>query len=64
MSFYNGILNHDDIHGSGQIGQRGQQGPPGVGFKVDADGNYDIQNKKLTNVKNGIWTKMLWLRAK
>ena len=49
MSFYNGILNHDDIHGSGQ----GQRGLPGIGFKVDADGNYDIQNKKLTNVKNG-----------
>ena len=53
MSFYNGILNHDDIHGSGQIGQRGQRGLPGVGFKVDADGNYDIENKKLTNVQNG-----------
>ena len=50
MSFYNGILNHDDIHGSGQIGQRGL---PGVGFKLDDDGNYDIENKKLTNVKNG-----------
>ena len=50
MSFYNGILNHDDIHGSGQLGPRGL---PGIGFKVDADGNYDIENKKLTNVKNG-----------
>ena len=50
MSFYNGILNHDDIHGSGQTGQRGL---PGVGFKLDANGNYDIENKKLTNVKNG-----------
>ena len=29
------------------------QGPPGIGYKVDANGNYDIQNKKLTNVKNG-----------
>ena len=47
MSFYNGILNHDDNHESGQ------RGLPGVGFKVDADGNYDIENKKLTNVKNG-----------
>ena len=50
MSFYNGILNHDDIHGSGQIGPRGL---PGIGFKVDAYGNYDIENKKLTNVQNG-----------
>ena len=53
MSFYNGILNHDDIHESGQIGQRGQRGLPGVGFKLDANGNYDIENKKLTNVQNG-----------
>ena len=50
MSFYNGILNHDDIHKSSQIAQRGL---PGVGFKLDDDGNYDIDNKKLTNVKNG-----------
>ena len=50
MSFYNGILNHDDIHGSGRIGPRGL---PGIGFKVDAHGNYDIENKKLTNVQNG-----------
>ena len=53
MSFYNGILNHEDNHESGQIGLRGQRGLPGVGFKVDANGNYDIENKKLTNVKNG-----------
>ena len=47
MSFYNGILNHEDNHGPGQ------RGLPGIGFKVGADGNYDIENKKLTNVKNG-----------
>ena len=50
MSFYNGILNHDDNHESSQGGQRGL---PGVGFKLDANGDYDIENKKLTNVKNG-----------
>ena len=32
---------------------QGPPGPQGVGYKVDAQGNYDIQNKKLTNVKNG-----------
>ena len=53
MSFYNGILNHNDIHKSGQIGQIGPRGLPGIGFKVDAHGNYDIENKKLTNVQNG-----------
>ena len=50
MSFYNGILNHDDVHGSGQIGPRGV---PGIGFKLTSDGNYDIENKKLKNVQNG-----------
>ena len=50
MSFYNGILNHDDNHESSQGGQRGL---PGVGFKLDSNGNYDLENKKLTNVKNG-----------
>ena len=51
MSFYNGILNHDDIHGSGQIGLRGL---PGIGFNLDSNNNYDMQNKKLVNVKNGV----------
>lgn len=26
------------------------QGPPGVGFQLTQDGNYDIQDKRLTNV--------------
>ena len=51
MSFYNGILNHDDIHGSGQIGPRGL---PGVGFDLDSNNDYDMQNKKLVNVKPGV----------
>ena len=51
MSFYNGILNHDDIHGSGQTGLRGL---PGIGFNLDSNNNYDMQNKKLVNVKNGV----------
>lgn len=29
---------------------RGIQGAPGVGFRLTADGNYDITEKKLTNV--------------
>ena len=51
MSFYNGILNHNDIHGSGQTGLRGL---PGIGFNLDSNNNYDMQNKKLVNVKNGV----------
>ena len=50
MSFYNGILNHDDNHESSQGGKRGL---PGIGYKLTSDGNYDIENKKLTNVQNG-----------
>ena len=40
----------------GTPGVRGVQGPSGaqgVGFKLNSDGNYDMENKKLTNVKNG-----------
>ena len=32
--------------------QHGSRGPPGVGFVLTPSGNYDIENKKLTNVKN------------
>ena len=50
MSFYNGILNHEDIHGSGIMGARGL---PGVGFKLDSNNNFDLENRKLTNLKSG-----------
>ena len=30
----------------------GKPGRPGVGFKLTSDGNYDLENKKLTNVSN------------
>ena len=50
MSFYNGILNHDDNHESSQGGKRGL---PGIGYKLTSDGDYDIENKILTNVKLG-----------
>ena len=50
MSYTNGILNHDDLHGQGKIGSRGL---PGIGFKLDANNDYDMQNKKLVNVKQG-----------
>ena len=62
MSFYNGVSNHDDIHGPGQIGPRGlpelpgpkgDKGDPGNGYNLTSDGNYDIQNKKLINVGQG-----------
>ena len=39
--------------GTGAQGPPGPKGDPGVGYKIDANGNYDIENKKLINVKNG-----------
>ena len=50
MSYTNGILSHDDSQGLGKIGSRGL---PGIGFKLDANNDYDMQNKKLVNVKQG-----------
>ena len=39
--------------GSRLPGPLGQRGPPGIGFTLTQYGNYDLENKKLTNVKNG-----------
>ena len=48
MSFYNGVLNFNHF-----INSRGVRGLPGIGFKLDANNDYDMQNKKLVNVKQG-----------
>ena len=32
---------------------RGIQGPPGIGFNLTSDGNYDMTNKKLSNMAKG-----------
>ena len=48
MSFYNGVLNFNYFMSS-----RGLRGLPGIGFKLDANNDYDMQNKKLVNVKQG-----------
>ena len=50
-----GIFN-DNIHNPHSTtnvagrGERGERGPAGIGFKLNANGNYDIDNKKLTKV--------------
>ena len=31
-------------------GVAGKPGRPGIGFKLTSDGNYDLENKKMTNV--------------
>ena len=63
MSFYNGILNHKDddyqfLRGAmglpGIKGDKGDKGDDGDGYHLTSDGDYDIQNKKLVNVKNGV----------
>ena len=45
-----GIFN---THSCGQPFAKGAQGAPGVGFSLTADGNYDVLNKKLTNLADG-----------
>ena len=48
MSFYNGVLNFNHF-----INSRGLRGLPGIGFKLDNNNDYDMQNKKLVNVEKG-----------
>lgn len=31
---------------------KSEKGPPGIGFKLTTDGDYDINNKKLTNIQD------------
>ena len=51
-----GIFN-DNIHNqhstNSYINIRTPRGPPGLGFKLTQDGNYDMENKKLTRVAEG-----------
>ena len=45
MSYQNGIQK--------SINSIGLRGSPGIGFKLDDNNDYDMQNKKLVNVKQG-----------
>ena len=36
-----------------EYGLPGLRGPPGIGYKLTPDGNYNMDNKKLTNLKEG-----------
>ena len=50
-----GIFNqHSDTQPQQQRFLRGIQGSPGVGFSLTKDGNYDMVNKKLKNVGEGV----------
>ena len=46
MSYSNGRLP------SSSSTNQPQRGPPGVGFKLTVNGNYDLENKKLVNVED------------
>ena len=50
MSYSNGLLSDQSYQTANKYGQRGL---PGVGFKLTDTGDYDMQNKNLTNVKSG-----------
>ena len=51
MGYSNGILESDEKGGSGK---RGEQGLPGIGFKLTDDGNFDIDGKRLTDVSQPV----------
>ena len=50
MSYSNGLLSDQSYQTANKYVQKGL---PGVGFKLTVAGDYDMQNKKLTNVKSG-----------
>ena len=51
MGYSNGILESEVKGGSGE---RGEQGLPGIGFKLTDDGNFDIDGKRLTDVSQPV----------
>ena len=49
-----GLFNeHSSATKTDSYSTQGIPGPQGIGYKLTSDGDYDIQTKKLTNVKNG-----------
>ena len=52
MSYSNGILSSPSD--KGQPGPPGKPGVPGVGYKLTADGNFDIDTKRLTNLAESV----------
>ena len=51
MSYSNGLLSDQSYQTANKYVQRGL---PGVGFKLTDTGDYDMQNKKLVNVDEGV----------
>ena len=50
MSYSNGLLPDQSYQ---TVNKYAQKGLPGVGFKLTVTGDYDMQNKKLVNMKEG-----------
>ena len=49
-----GLFNeHSSTTKTDSSSTQGPSGPQGIGYKLDANGHFDIENKKLTNVQNG-----------
>ena len=51
MGIFNQHSNNQPQH---QSFLRGLRGSPGIGFSLTSDGNYDMKNKKLKNVSEGV----------
>ena len=49
MSYSNGLLSSPTTSST-----HGPPGPPGVGYKLTADGNFDIDTKRLTNLAESV----------
>ena len=60
MEIYNqynkkmGIFNDHETRTSSEKGERG---PPGIGFKLTINGDFDIIEKRLTNVSSAVENK-------
>jgi len=51
MSYSNGTLGWSgEVASSETVIVKGEKGDPGIGYKLTADGNYDLQNKKVCNL--------------
>ena len=49
-----GLFNQHSNNHPHQSFLRGLRGSPGIGFSLTRDGNYDMNNKKLKNVGEGV----------
>ena len=53
MGYLNGFTGHPSGEGREVPGTTGARGPPGLGFNPTSNGNYDKEDKRLTQVGEG-----------